>query len=84
MNEIISARQGESNRDLSVRDSDDGTYEVYQSRRSSEYTNYRDNSVIEADDTSSEQRVKQIARTGTKSCCDIGWLLNLSERVGHS
>ena len=42
MNEIYLARQGESEQDSAVRESEDGTYEEYQARNSSEYTYYRD------------------------------------------
>ena len=83
MNDVNLSRQGESVKDSAVRESDDGTYEEYQTRSSSEYTYYRDSDY--ASDEPPERVVNQSSCTARKSCSEIGGLSNFkSKSVDHS
>ena len=73
----------ESDRDVSVDETDEGSYENYRRKSLPEgYTPYKDtDQVNEAvyDRYNSVYSTSERPDTGRKSCCKIGWLFNVSK-----
>ena len=81
MNNINFSDERESDQDVSIQETDEGNYENYRRKSLPEgYTAYNDTRQVNVYDRyNSVYSTSERPDTGRKSCCKIGWLLNVSK-----
>ena len=83
MSTINFSEERESDQDVSIQETDEGNYENYRRKRLPEgYTAYNDTRQVNEvvyDRYNSVYSTSERPDTGRKSCCKIGWLLNVSK-----
>ena len=83
MNNINFSDERESDQDVSIQETDEGNYENYRRKSLPEgYTAYNDTRQVNEvvyDRYNSVYSTGERPDFGRKSCCKIGWLLNVSK-----